>query len=57
VGERRHVRVDGAEHVKSGLVEAKEDAVVDLAQAQQLENLAGLRVNTVDTAAAASAIA
>ncbi len=43
------VCVDGAQHVKGGLVETQEDAVVDLAQAQQLQNLAGLGVDTVDT--------
>ena len=47
------VSVDGAEHVKSGLVEAKKDTVVDLAQTQKLQNLAGLGVDAVDTAAAA----
>ena len=50
------VCVDGAQHVKGGLVETQEDAVVDLAQAQQLQNLAGLGVNTVDTAQPRSAV-
>jgi hypothetical protein len=44
------VCVHRAQHVKGCLVEAEEDAVVDLAQAQKLQNLAGLGVNTVDTA-------
>ena len=44
-GSISNVGVDRAEHVKGSLVEAKEDAVVDLVQTQKLKNLASLRVN------------
>jgi len=45
----RNERVDAAQHVDHGLVHAQEYAVVDLTQAQELQNLARLRRNTVDT--------
>ena len=41
--------VDHAEHVHDGLVDAKEDAVVDLAQAEELQDLADLGGHTNDT--------
>ena len=42
--------LDEAEHGHGGLVDAEEDAVVDLAEAEELENLAGLGGDSVDTA-------
>ena len=36
-------------HVDGGLVELDEDSVVDLAQAEQLQDLLDLRRNLVDT--------
>ena len=43
------VRFDDFEHLASGFCEPNEDTTVDLNEAQQLENLAGLRSNFVDT--------
>ena len=40
-----HVGLDHAEHVDGRLVELHEDAVVDLAQAQELQDLAHLRAD------------
>ena len=42
--------VDHAEHVHDGLVHAQEDAVVDLAQAEELQDLADLGGDADDTA-------
>jgi hypothetical protein len=44
------VGVDCAKHVQSCLVEAQKHAVVDLAQAQQLQDLARLGIDTVNAA-------
>ena len=44
------VGLDNAEHGGGGLVEADEDAVVDLSQAEESEDLAGAGADTVDTA-------
>ena len=44
------VGLDDAEHLKDGLGETNEDTVVELAQAQQLQDLAGLGAHVVDTA-------
>eukprot|EP01136_Pigoraptor_vietnamica_P045602 Opistho-1_new@23742 len=43
------VGLGNAEHVDRGLVEADEDAVVDLEEAEELEDLAHLGVHAVDT--------
>ena len=45
----RDVRLSNLQHVEGGLVQLDKDAIVDLTQTEQLEHLAGLRVNTVDT--------
>lgn len=42
--------LDALQHVQGGVGEADEDTVVDLAQAHELEDLAGLGVDAVDTA-------
>jgi hypothetical protein len=44
-----NVRVDDGKHLRGGLVQADEDTVVDLEKTQQLEDLAGLGGNLVDT--------
>lgn len=44
------VRVDDGQHLRSGLVQADENTVVDLEQAEQLQDLARLRRDLVDTA-------
>ena len=44
------VGLDNAEHGGSGLVETDKDAVVDLSQAEESEDLAGAGADTVDTA-------
>jgi len=44
------VRLNEAEHVDGGLVQLDEDTIVDLTQAEQLQDLAGLRGHTDDTA-------
>ena len=44
-----NVRLDQAEHLDGGLVQTDEHTVVDLPQAEELEDLPGLGVNTVDT--------
>ena len=46
----RDVGLDEPQHVDGGLVDLDEHGVVDLAQAQQLEDLARLRVQVVDAA-------
>lgn len=46
----RHPRLDDLEHLKGGLGQADEDTAVDLDHAQQLQDLARLRSNLVDTA-------
>jgi len=43
------VRVDNRQHLRGGLVQANEDAIVDLKETEQLQDLAGLRSNFVDT--------
>jgi hypothetical protein len=43
------VRVDNRQHLRGGLVQANEDAIVDLKETEQLQDLAGLRSNLVDT--------
>lgn len=45
-----HVGLDEPQHVDGGLVDLHEHGVVDLAQAEQLEDLAGLGVEVVDAA-------
>ncbi len=42
-------RLDEAEHVLGGLVDLDEGAVVDLAEAEELQHLAGLGAQSVDT--------
>ena len=44
------IGLDEAEHVGGGLVDLEEDTVVDLAQAEELQHLAGLGADAVDTA-------
>ncbi len=44
-----NVGLDNAEHVDGGLVQLDKDGVVDLEQAEQLEHLADLGRDTVDT--------
>ena len=44
------VRLADAEHVDGGLVQLDEDAIVDLAEAEQLEDLADFGGDLVDTA-------
>ena len=44
-----NVGVDNGQHLLGGLGQADEGTAVDLQQAKQLENLAGLRSNLVDT--------
>lgn len=46
----RNVGLDDAQHVDRGLVELDEDAVVDLQEAEELEDLAHLGRDAVDTA-------
>jgi len=41
--------LDDLEHLKSGLGHANKDTVVDLEQTEELENLAGLWCDLVDT--------
>jgi hypothetical protein len=43
------VRVNQLEHLSSGVGEAEEDTVVNLEKTEQLEDLAGLRSDVVDT--------
>jgi hypothetical protein len=43
------IGLDEAEHVGGGLVDLEENTVVDLAQAEELQNLAGLGADSVDT--------
>lgn len=43
------VWVDDCEHLLGGLGQADEDAIVDLKESEELENLAGLWRNLVDT--------
>lgn len=45
-----NVRVDDGEHLRGSLVQTNEDTVVDLEKTQQLQNLARLGSNLVDTA-------
>lgn len=45
-----NVGVDDGQHLLGSLGKADEDTVVDLQQTEQLEDLAGLRSNLVDTA-------
>ncbi len=44
------VRLNKTKHLDGGLVQADKGAVVNLTEAEQLEDLTGLGVNTVDTA-------
>ena len=44
-----NVRVDNTEHLDSGLVQLDEDTIIDLSQTEKLKNLAGTRVDLVDT--------
>lgn len=44
-----NVGLSNAQHVDGGLVEFDEDTVKDLAQTQQLQNLAHFGAHTVDT--------
>ena len=44
------VGLDNAEHLKNGLGQTDEDTIVELAQAQELQDLAGLGAHVVDTA-------
>lgn len=44
------VGVDDGEHLSGSLVQADKDTVVDLEKTQQLQDLAGLGSNLVDTA-------
>jgi len=43
------VRLNKLEHVKSSLVQSKEGGIVDLSQSEELKDLSGLRVKSVDT--------
>lgn len=45
----RDVWLDDAQHVDGSLVQFDKDAVVDLAQTQQLKDLANTRMKTIDT--------
>ena len=42
-------RLDNLQHLQGGLGELNEDTVVDLQQTEQLQSLALLRINLVDT--------
>lgn len=42
-------RLDDAEHLHGGLVQANENTVVDLKETEKLQDLAGLRGDLVDT--------
>ena len=44
-----NVRLDKTEHLLSGLGDLDEDTVVDLQEAEELQDLAGLGRNLVDT--------
>jgi len=50
------VGVDDGQHLLRGLGEAHEDAVVDLQETQELQDLAGLRRDLVDTAESLSRV-
>ena len=52
IGTEHDVRLNLAKLVESRLVRLHEDAVVDLAEAKELENLLRLRVDVVQTAEA-----
>lgn len=45
----RDVGLNQAKHVDGGLVDLDENTVVDLAEAEELEHLAGLGADSVDT--------
>lgn len=45
----RHKRLDNLQHLQGGLGQLDEDTVVDLKQAEELQSLALLRINLVDT--------
>ncbi len=43
------VRLHTLQHIDCGLVKPDKDTIVDLSEAQQLEDLSGGGVNTIDT--------
>ncbi len=44
-----NVRLHTLQHIDCGLVKSDKDTIVDLPEAQQLEDLSGGGVNTIDT--------